>query len=94
MILLAALVAGGTALFILSPLLGWGASEAFEPAPAATAASADRLARRQEVLAAIKDLDMEFEVGKLGREDYEQVREQLSREAIEIYRDMDRDGNT
>lgn len=92
MILLAAVVAGGTALFVLSPLLGWGASEAFEPAPATTAAAADRLARRQQLLAAIKDLDMEYEVGKLRRDDYEQIREQLSREAIEIYRGMDRDG--
>ena len=89
-LLLTAMVAGATALYILSPLLGWGASLAFETATAKTTREQELLRQRQEILSSIKDLDLEHEVGKLTREDYEQTRERLSRQAIEIYQQLDR----
>jgi|SoiMethySBSTD1v2_1073268.scaffolds.fasta_scaffold4053185_2 hypothetical protein len=88
-----AVLAGAVALYVLGPILGWGS-----PAPLADtgAREADRrrelLDRRQETLAGLKDLTMEYEVGKLTREDYEQQREKLTREAVEIYRELDKDG--
>ena len=90
MILLSAFVAAGTVLFIIAPLLGWGVTPAFD----LTGSSSRRdelLRQRQEILAGLKDLDLEFEVGKLTREDFEQTRERLSGQAIEVYREMDRD---
>ena len=92
MMLLTAVVAGAAALFILSPLLGWGVAEAFEPDAGSRTRAQDLRRRREEALTAIKDLELEFEVGKLTREDYEQTREALSREAIEVYRQMDEHG--
>lgn len=90
MMLLAALVTGVTVLFVLSPLLGWGAAPAF-----GTERRGDQqeelLRQRQEILGSIKDLEMEFAVGKLTREDYEASRNALSREAVELYRILDRD---
>lgn len=95
MIVLAALVAGCTALFVLSPLLGWRTAPAFEDeADAVRRAREELLARRQELLAGIKDLEMEYEVGKLTRSDYEASRDELTRQAVEVYRQMDRDGTS
>ncbi|HKY33626.1 MAG TPA: hypothetical protein VJV23_13935 [Candidatus Polarisedimenticolia bacterium] len=94
MLILAALVAFATALFVLAPLLGWGGgSSAFEAAPGSGPAG-DLLQRRQELLDAIKDLDMEHEVGKLTPEDHREIRETLTRQAVEVYRQMDRDARS
>jgi hypothetical protein len=89
MILLTAIVAGAAALFILAPLLGWGVSPAFESAATATPRDQELLRQRQEILAGIKDLEFEYAVGKLTKEDFERTREGLSEQAIEIYRQMD-----
>jgi len=89
---LSASVAGAVALFILSPLLGWGTAPAFDAAPPGSDRKRELLEQRQETLAALRDLQMEFEVGKLTREDYEQTRERLTLHAVEIYREMDKDG--
>jgi hypothetical protein len=37
---------------------------------------------------------MEYEVGKLTRSDYRKSRDELTRQAVEIYRQMDRDGTS
>jgi len=92
-VILAGLVVAGTALFVLAPLLGWGAEPAFETADSAAASRREELMRRrQEMLAGIKDLELEYAVGKLTREDFEQTRARLSSEAVNIYRHLDEDG--
>ena len=90
MIFVTALVAAGTILYILAPLLGWGVTPAFDMAGVGSRGD-ELLRQRQEILAGLKDLDLEYEVGKLTREDYELTRTRLSAQAIEIYREMDRD---
>lgn len=92
MLFLSALVGGAAALFILGPLLGWGAAPAFDPEGEAEDARTGLLERRSQVLASIKDLEMEFAVGKLTLEDFEEAKAELSREAVEIYRRMEQDG--
>ena len=91
MILLTAVVVGAVILFVLAPLLGWGGrdDQTFETASPASTRQAELLHQRQEILASIRDLDLEYEVGKLTREDFEQAREHLTRQAVEIYRQMD-----
>ncbi len=90
MVIVAAIVIAGAALFVLSPLLGWGAHPAFETAASAQGAARDELLRRrQEILAGIKDLDLEYELGKLTREDHHQARERLAAEAFALYRRLD-----
>jgi len=92
MMILSAAVAGVAALFVLAPLLGWGAAPAFDPPAAAKAGLKEEMLRqRQEILVGIKDLDLEYEVGKLTKEDYEKTRERLAQQAVEIYRQMDKD---
>ena len=88
-----AVIAGSVALFVLGPLLAWRDDSA---KAAAVQEGGDRRRElvdlRQEALSALRDLQMEFEVGKLTREDYEQQREKLTRQTVEIYREMDEDG--
>jgi hypothetical protein len=92
MVIIAGIVVAGAALFVLAPLLGWGALPAFESGAAAVGAQRDQLLRqRQEILAAIKDLDLEFELGKLTREDHQQARERLAAEAFALYGRLDED---
>ena len=93
MIFVSAIVAAGTILFILAPLLGWGVTPAFELTGSATRRD-ELLRQRQEILAGLKDLDLEYEVGKLTREDYELTRTRLSAQAVEIYREMDQDARS
>lgn len=92
MLFLSALVAGSTALFVLGPLLGWGSAPAFDRESDVEDAHAALLNRRTEVLASIKDLEMEYAVGKLTREDFEEARAELSQEAVDVYRRLDQDG--
>lgn len=94
MILLTAIVAGAASLFVLAPLLGWGVSPAFDVDTPTRTRQQELLSQRQEILASIKDLELEFEVGKLTKEDFDQTRERLSQQAIEIYRQMDEHGRS
>lgn len=92
MIILAAVVAGVTALFILGPLLGWGSAPAWIIGDEERALRDDHLARRREILASIKDLEMEFAAGKLTRDDFDRTREELTTQAVEHLRRTDPDG--
>lgn len=92
MVILAGIVVAGAALFVLSPLLGWGTRPAFDAPSAATGARRDELlSKRQEILHSIKDLDLEYELGKLTREDHQRTRGRLEAEAIALYRRLDED---
>lgn len=94
MLVLTAFVAGVVVLYIIAPLLGWSSLPAFDQQRATDERKDDLLRQRQEILAGIKDLDLEYEVGKLTREDYEKTRQTLTAQAVEIYRQMDRDGKS
>ena len=92
MIILTAVVVGAAILFILAPLLGWGAADAFDRSTGDASRRAELAAQRREILASLADLELEFEVGKLTREDFERTRERLTRQAVDIYRQMDAHG--
>lgn len=90
MVILAGIVIASALLFVLSPLLGWGVRPAFDTQPALEGKLRDDLLlRRQEILASIKDLDLEYTLGKLTKEDHLQTRERLAAEAIALYRRLD-----
>jgi hypothetical protein len=86
-VIAAAIVLGMVTLWVLAPIFGWGAGE--EPHDEAAAAREELLSARREILAQIKDLDMEFQIGKLTREDYDTTRERLTHEAVGILKQMD-----
>jgi len=84
-------VLAAAALWVLSPILGWG-DAAGERHDLAAAEREDLLQHRQERLSAIKDLEMEYRVGKLSKEDFEETRERLAGEAVEVLKALDARG--
>jgi hypothetical protein len=87
-IAIAAAILGATTLWVLGPIFGWG-DVASERHDLAAAERDDLLKSRQEKLAAIKDLEMEYRIGKLTREDFEETRERIASEAVEILKKID-----
>ena len=83
-----AVILGVTTLWVLAPILGWTRSED-EGEDGAAEEQEALLASRRELLTSIKDLEMEYKVGKLTPEDYEETREGLVREATEVLRHLD-----
>ena len=81
-------ILAAAALWVLSPIFGWGDATG-ERHDLAAAEREDLLHRRQEKLSAIKDLEMEFRIGKLSKEDFDETRERLAREAVEILKAID-----
>ena len=46
-------------------------------------------ARKAEIYAAIRDIELDYRMGKLSTEDYEALREQYKNEAIQIMKKLD-----
>ncbi len=46
-------------------------------------------ARKAEIYAAIRDIELDYRMGKLSEEDYEALRDQYKNEAIEIMKKLD-----
>ena len=85
---IAAAILAATTLWVLAPLFGWG-DPATERHDLAAAEREDLLKSRQERLGAIKDLEQEYRIGKLTKEDFEETRETLAREAVEVLKQID-----
>ncbi len=49
----------------------------------------DLQARKEEIYAAIRDIDFDFRMGKLSQEDYAALREQYKTEAINLMKKLD-----
>lgn len=52
---------------------------------------ADLIARKDAVLAAIKDLEFDYQVGKLSDEDYERFNQRLRRQAIGLIQQIEQE---
>lgn len=83
------LLAAGLVVFIGEPLLGWKRQERhseFQP----RIQEIERLNLQKEGLyTAIQDLDFDYHTGKVDRQDYSELRQQLEGEAIETLRELD-----
>ena len=77
------------ALFVAAPLFG-----APEPAIAeGTPSERDRWERdKRQALAAIKETELDHEMGKLSDEDYGRMRERFERQALDALAALDRGG--
>ncbi len=49
----------------------------------------DLEAKKAEIYAAIKDIEFDYEMGKLSEEDYQELREQYKAQAVQILRQLD-----
>ncbi|MBW2494605.1 MAG: zinc-ribbon domain-containing protein [Deltaproteobacteria bacterium] len=67
--------------FLIAPLRQQGAEESVPSSAASRAAE-----QRDSVLAAIRGLDEDFEIGKISEEDHRSMRQELRAEAVELLR--------
>lgn len=51
--------------------------------------SEELLARKEQIYAAIRDIELDYRMGKLSEEDYAALREQYKNEAIQIMKKLD-----
>mgnify|MGYP001571499990 CR=1 FL=1 len=50
----------------------------------------DLVARKNEIYAAVRDIDFDYRMGKLSDEDYNSLREQYKQEAVKVMQTLDR----
>jgi hypothetical protein len=60
------------------------------PAEPASADARDLLVQKETLYAAIKELDFDYESGKLAIEDYQQARRGYELQAVDVLREIDR----
>lgn len=75
-----------TAMFIAYPLLQKQKSKA---SFALNHRAQEMEARKNEIYAAIRDIDFDYQMGKLTKEDYETLRQQYKTEAIGMMKQID-----
>ena len=83
------LLAAAALAFVMAPLLRPERPHANESDEASLDALRELHARQQMLLAALKDLEDDRATDKLGDSDYEQLKQRLSTEAIEVMRRLD-----
>jgi len=90
-VLIGLLIAIAAALYVIAPLL-WPRTfgvEAPVPVPSAPDETRSLHTLRDEILAAIVDLDFENAVGKTDEEEYQEERAALKRRALTVIRGLD-----
>lgn len=83
---LVALVALAALTWIVTPLLG---RRRALNRPGDDRRTADLLEEKQSVYRSILDLELDHELGKMGNEDYRQLRQQSKAEALGIIRELE-----
>jgi len=84
-LILALLIAGGAAAYVLWPLLSRTAPDV----PIEDDRLTDLISRKDSVMVAIKDLEFDRQVGKLSAEDYERFNARLRQQAIGYLQQID-----
>lgn len=85
-LLLALLIALAAVGYVLWPLV----SQEAPLLPVEDSRLSELLARKDNALRAIKDLEFDYQVGKIGDEDYQRLRERLDRQAISLLQQVEK----
>lgn len=90
-VLIGLLIAIAAALYVIAPLIWPRTFGVAAPVPPPTTADEARSLRalRDEILAAIVDIDFEHAVGKTDEEEYQEERAALKRRALTVIRGLD-----
>jgi len=83
------LLAAAALAFVLAPLLRRERSDANASDEAALDSLRELHARQQMLLASLRDLEDDRATDKIGDSDYEELKQRLSAEAIEVMRQLD-----
>ena len=74
----------GMVLYVAYPLL-WGETKA-EPPPQAPPTDRQAILREKEdVVANLKDIEMDFRMGKLSSQDYEDLKSEYEERAVDVF---------
>ncbi len=74
----------GVVLYVAYPLL-WGETRA-EPPPQAPPTDRQAILREKEdVVANLKDIEMDFRMGKLSSQDYEDLKSEYEERAVDVF---------
>ncbi len=74
----------GMVLYVAYPLL-WGETKA-EPPPQAPPTDRQAILREKEnVVADLKDIEMDFRMGKLSSQDYEDLKSEYEERAVDVF---------
>lgn len=87
--LLTFIVALGVIWYVARPLFGRRYRFSFVPLPGGNGHGDELSHLKYEALSAIKDLELEYRMGKLSREDYESMRKEYEVRAIRVLENMD-----
>jgi hypothetical protein len=85
-LLIASVIALAVAAYVVRPLFQTGAA----PVLVEDERLAELLSRKDGVLRAIKDLEFDYQVGKLGEEDYQRFDQSLRRQAISLLQQIEK----
>jgi hypothetical protein len=91
--LFSAVLAAGTAAFVLAPLLRKDAARE-ETVAAIESEARDLRSRHEMALSALRDLEDDRETGKIGEADYAELRARLTAQAVEILKKLDEHDRT
>ena len=84
-IMLTALVS----LFVLQPLMNPGKGRK-HGSPSSNHVAGELIERKEAIYAAIKDIEFDYQTGKLSEEDFRQLRQQYKDEAIAVLKKLDK----
>jgi hypothetical protein len=79
----------GMVLYVAYPLL-WGSETRAEPPPQAPPTDRQAILREKEdVVANLKDIEMDFRMGKLSPQDYEDLKSEYEVRAAEVFEQVE-----
>lgn len=82
-LLIAPILFIGAVLYIAYPLLQ---EERKEPAPEDEVSDEEKaLQEKEEIIESLKDIDMDFRMGKLSTQDYQSLKSDFEQRAVEIF---------
>ena len=88
-LIVCSLVTLATLLLVFRPLLATGRGPLFGDLEGNPSPLKRLLEKKQRVYENIKDLEFEYKMGKLSEGDYDRLREELSREAYQLMREIE-----
>lgn len=74
----------GMVLYVAYPLL-WGEAKTEPPPPASPTDRQAILREKEDVVANLKDIEMDFRMGKLSSQDYQDLKSEYEERAVEVF---------
>jgi hypothetical protein len=90
LVIVCALLTAATLLFIFRPLLIGSGSPSLVDLQGSPSSLKRLLRKKETIYENIKDLDFEYKMGKLSNDDYQRLRDDYTREAYAVVREIEK----